>query len=135
MRIKIPALAAIVLAGLALAGCGKSDEHTLQGWVEAELVFVSPDEQGRVETLKVREGDRVEKGALLFSVDDDLQRADLAVRKSTVTTSARELRPRQGIAQELGRHAKNLRRCRIRTADGERQSCLVGNAPGPQAGG
>ena len=33
----------------------------LQGWVEAEMVFVSPDEQGRVETLKVREGDRVEK--------------------------------------------------------------------------
>jgi HlyD family secretion protein len=87
MRTKIGGVAAMVLASVALAGCGKSDEHMLQGWVEAELVFVSPDEQGRVENLKVREGDRVEKGALLFTVDDDLQRADLVVRKSTVTTA------------------------------------------------
>src|SRR5476651_2741822 len=88
MRIKYAGLAAMVLASVALADCGKSDDHMLQGWVEAELVFVSPDEQGRVETLKVREGDRVEKGALLFSVDDDLQRADLAVKKATVTTAS-----------------------------------------------
>lgn len=87
MRMKFAGLAALALASLALAGCGKSDDHVLQGWVEAELVFVSPDEQGRVENLKVREGDRVEKGALLFTVDDDLQRADLVVRKSTVTTA------------------------------------------------
>jgi HlyD family secretion protein len=73
---------------VALGGCGKSSDRLLQGWVEAELVFVSPDEQGRVENLKVREGDHVEKGALLFTVDDDLQRADLMVRKSTVTTAA-----------------------------------------------
>ena len=38
-----------------------------QGWVEAELIFVSPDEAGRVETLSVREGDAVEKGAPLFT--------------------------------------------------------------------
>jgi HlyD family secretion protein len=87
MRMKFAGLAALALASLALAGCGKSDDHVLQGWVEAELVFVSPDEQGRVENLKVREGDRVEKGELLFTVDDDLQRADLVVRKSTVTTA------------------------------------------------
>ena len=87
MRMKFLSLASIAIAGVILAGCGKNDEHMLQGWVEAELVFVSPDEQGRVETLKVREGDRIEKGALLFSVDDDLQRADLAVKKSTLTTA------------------------------------------------
>jgi HlyD family secretion protein len=87
MRMNSAAVAAIVLVGLALASCGKIDERILQGWVEADLVFVSPDEQGRVETLKVREGDRVEKGALLFTVDGDLQQADLVVRKSTVTTA------------------------------------------------
>jgi HlyD family secretion protein len=56
----------------------------LQGWVEAELIFVSPDEQGRVETLKVREGDRVKKGDVLFTVDDDLQKADVVVRNTAV---------------------------------------------------
>ncbi|MGB8394946.1 MAG: efflux RND transporter periplasmic adaptor subunit, partial [Pseudolabrys sp.] len=54
------------------------------GWVEAELIFVSPDEQGRVETLKVREGDRVKKGDVLFTVDDDLQKADVVVRNTAV---------------------------------------------------
>ena len=87
MRTKFAGLAALVLAGVALAACDNGNERKLQGWVEAELVFVSPDEQGRVEILKVREGSRVEKGELLFTVDDDLQRAELVVRKATVTTA------------------------------------------------
>ena len=58
-----------------------------QGWVEAELIFVSPDEQGRVETLKVREGDRVQKGDVLFTVDDDLQKADVVVRNTAVVNA------------------------------------------------
>ena len=87
MRIKFAARAALVLASLALASCGKNDEHTLQGWVEAELVFVSPDEQGRVETLNVREGDQVKKGAVLFTVDNDLQQSDMVVRKTAVTNA------------------------------------------------
>jgi HlyD family secretion protein len=76
--------AGLLLVGLALAGCGKSNDRTLQGWVEAELVFVSPDEQGRVETLKKREGDSVQKGDLLFGVDEDLQQADVTVRQVAV---------------------------------------------------
>jgi HlyD family secretion protein len=87
MRMKLAALSAMVLAGLALAGCDKANERQLQGWVEAELIFVSPDEQGRVETLKVREGDRVKQGDLLFSVDDDLQKADLVVKKTAVVNA------------------------------------------------
>ncbi len=91
MRTKRAALLALALAlalaGAALAGCDNGKDRMLQGWVEAELIFVSPDEQGRVETLKVREGDRVEKGALLFTVDDDLQRADVVIKKAAVTTA------------------------------------------------
>ena len=75
---------ALVFVTLALAGCDNSDDRVLQGWVEAELIFVSPDEQGRVETLKVREGDHVNKGDLLFTVDDDLQKADVVVRNTAV---------------------------------------------------
>jgi len=77
-------LVASLLLALALAGCDKPNERALQGWVEADLVFVSPDEQGRVQNLKVREGDHVNSGDLLFSLDADLQQADLAVRKATV---------------------------------------------------
>ena len=87
MRMKLAAWSAMVLAGVALAGCDKGNERQLQGWVEAELIFVSPDEQGRVETLKVREGDLVKQGDVLFTVDDDLQKADLAVKKTAVTNA------------------------------------------------
>jgi HlyD family secretion protein len=68
-------------------GCSNGNDRILQGWVEAELIFVSPDEQGRVETLKVREGDRVKKGELLFTVDDDLQKADVTVRNTAVVNA------------------------------------------------
>ena len=87
MTIRLATGAALVLAGLALAGCDKSNERQLQGWVEAELIFVSPDEQGRVETMKVREGDQVKQGDLLFAVDDDLQKADVVVRKTAVVNA------------------------------------------------
>jgi HlyD family secretion protein len=69
---------------LVLAACQRSNDGALQGWVEADLIFVSPDEQGRVEALKVREGDRVKKGDLLFTLDDDLQKSELQVRKTSV---------------------------------------------------
>ncbi len=78
---------AALLLALALAGCGKSNDRVLQGWVEAELIFVSPDEQGRLEVEKVREGDHVQKGDLLFTVDNDLQESDLMVKKTAVVNA------------------------------------------------
>ena len=84
MKMKLTGLLPLLLATLTLAGCNNNNDLTLQGWVEAELIFVSPDEQGRVETLKVREGDRVQKGDVLFTVDDDLQKADVVVRNTSV---------------------------------------------------
>jgi HlyD family secretion protein len=87
VKTKFVGLALVVLAAFALAACDKRNEREVQGWVEAELVFVSPDEQGRVEVLKVREGDRVKKGDLLFTLDDDLQNADVVVRQAAVSTA------------------------------------------------
>ncbi|MBV8791174.1 MAG: efflux RND transporter periplasmic adaptor subunit [Pseudolabrys sp.] len=86
MNICRNAVVAALAVGL-LVGCARNDGRTLQGWVEADLVFVSPDEAGRVETLAVREGDRVEKSTILFTVDDDLQKADLAIKQAALTTA------------------------------------------------
>ena len=87
MRHEICRAAALLRWPLALAGCDKPNERQLQGWVEAETVFVSPDEQGRVEVLKVRQGDQVEKGDLLFTLDDDLQKADVVVKQAAVSSA------------------------------------------------
>lgn len=79
---------AVTLAGaLALGACGKADDGALQGWVEADFIYVSSDEAGRVETLSVREGDKVAKGDPLFSLDDDLQKSDVTVREAAVTNA------------------------------------------------
>jgi HlyD family secretion protein len=86
MRIAFAGLA-LTLAALALASCAKDNPNQLQGWVEADFIFVSPDEQGRVEVEKVREGDHVKKGELLFTLDNDLQRADLLVKQTAVTSA------------------------------------------------
>lgn len=76
-----------VLLSLALVSCTKAENRTLQGWVEADFIFVSPDEAGRVQALNVREGDKVEKGALLFTVDPDLQQADFTAAEASVTNA------------------------------------------------
>jgi HlyD family secretion protein len=81
-------VAAAALAGaLALSACDRDQPVTYQGWVEADILFVGPDEAGRVEVLSVREGDTVEQGAPLFTVDADLQRADLAEREAMLANA------------------------------------------------
>ena len=77
-------LALALAAALVLAGCGNDKAPTYQGWVEAELIFVGPDEQGRIETLNVREGDQVALRAPLFTLDSDLQQADVAMQEAAV---------------------------------------------------
>jgi ABC-2 type transport system ATP-binding protein len=72
---------------LALGACTDSADSGFQGWVEADLIFVGPDEAGRVETLSVREGDTVERGAPLFSVDPALQQSDVEMAKASVTNA------------------------------------------------
>jgi len=69
----IAAIAIVVL----LAACSGQSDPGYQGWVEADLIFVSPDEAGRVIQLSVREGDQVTVGEPLYALDDDLQKADL----------------------------------------------------------
>src|SRR6266436_3924496 len=79
-----PRVALALLASFVLAACNNGKVPTFQGWVEAELIFVGPDETGRIQTLAVRQGDRVERGAPLFTLDDDLQLADLAMQQAAV---------------------------------------------------
>ncbi|MBX3536047.1 MAG: HlyD family efflux transporter periplasmic adaptor subunit [Chelatococcus sp.] len=56
-----------------LAGCQQGGPPSFQGYVEADLLFIGPDEAGRLVTLSVDEGVSVAKDAPLFAVDDPLQ--------------------------------------------------------------
>jgi HlyD family secretion protein len=80
-------IAVILASALALAACSNGHNPGFQGWVEADLIFISPDEYGRVETLSVREGDVVAKGAPLFTVDPDIQAADVEMAKASLANA------------------------------------------------
>ena len=73
-------------ASIGLAACNDQTPK-YQGWIEANLIFVAPDEMGRVVTLSVREGDPVKIGDPLFTVDDDLQKADLNLNMASLTNA------------------------------------------------
>ncbi|WP_024574883.1 MULTISPECIES: efflux RND transporter periplasmic adaptor subunit [unclassified Afipia] len=91
----------LLLASLSLAGCWDSKKPGYQGWVEADMIFVSPDEQGRVVKLSIREGDRVEVGMPLFAVDDDLQQAALNQSNATLV-NARQAYDRAASLSKTG---------------------------------
>ena len=97
-----------LLAALLLAGCDTRKEPTFQGWVEAELIFVGPDETGRVETLTVREGDPVERGMLLFTIDPDLQQADVAMQEAAVKNAQQAYDRAQQLLKTQAGTQKNL---------------------------
>jgi len=75
---------------LLLAACG-SEEPIYQGWVEADLLFIGPDDAGRVKQLSVRTGDTVAAGALLFAVDTDIQEADVRAGEAAVAEARARL--------------------------------------------
>jgi HlyD family secretion protein len=80
-------LATMLALAAALAGCKEKRDPGFQGWVEADMIFVSPDESGRIVKLNVHEGDEVKPGELIYSVDDDLQRADLNQNNATLANA------------------------------------------------
>jgi HlyD family secretion protein len=98
----------MLLAGLLLAACNNGKASTFQGWVEAELIFVGPDETGRIQTLAVRQGDRVEVGAPLFTLDDDLQLADVAMQQAAVKNAQQAYERAQQLARTQAGTQKTL---------------------------
>jgi HlyD family secretion protein len=88
---------------VALAACGQNNSQSFQGWIEANLIFVGPDENGRIEMLNVREGDRVAKGSPLFSLEAELQKADeLSAQAALENTRAAFARAEQLVKTNTG---------------------------------
>lgn len=109
----------IFAAALALAGCGRTEEVGYQGWVEADLIFVAPDEVGRVQTLSVREGDVVTEKAPLFTVDQDLQEADVAMQQAAVFNARQAYERAQALMKSLSgtQRALDEAEAALRTAE------------------
>jgi len=102
---RIPALLAVLLA---LAGCSPSSDRGFQGWIEADLIFVSPDEYGRLDVLSVREGETIETGAPLFAVDAELQQADVDMAKAAVVNAQQGYERAQALLRTSSGTQKTL---------------------------
>ncbi len=71
---KISGMAICVLLGL--AGCSKpARDTTLQGYVTTDLLKVSAETAGRIETLGVEEGQSIVKNVMLFTQESQEQTA------------------------------------------------------------
>jgi HlyD family secretion protein len=59
----------LALAALSIAGCSRSGHSDWQGYLEGDFVYVASPLAGRLETLAVEKGSRVQKGAALFALE------------------------------------------------------------------
>jgi hypothetical protein len=91
------------------AGRDAPNKKSLQKKVEADLIFVGPNEAGRLDWLKVRERDRVETGTPLFAVDPELQQADVDMAQASFECQG-QLRSGHVVAEQLVGHPEGCRR-------------------------
>ena len=122
MKNYLPAKAALlVLAGFALAGCGRKGSPAYQGYVEGEFVYVASPLAGRLEKLAVQKGAQVAAGAALFSLE---QGAELAALRE----AAEGLRQAQARLADLrkGQRPSELAALEARLAQARSAAELAG---------
>jgi HlyD family secretion protein len=64
----------IVAVACTLAGCARTDEDRVQGYIEGQFVYVASPLAGTLETLDVQRGAQVKTGEPLFALDGEPQR-------------------------------------------------------------
>lgn len=91
--------------------------------ISAYVVNISPAIPGKLQKLHVKEGDRVNKGDLLFSLDPHnyeltlkQSKAELAVAKATLDTRQRQVRAEQANA-DIAKEQINRARVNLELAD------------------
>lgn len=88
---KIKAIAFLLLSGF-LTGCGHSNKHNYQGYVEGENIYLASPYSGNLFEALVQRGQRVTKGELLFKLDPYPQQLDIQEASASL---------KQGKQQEI----------------------------------
>lgn len=127
-------------AGLPLAACERAGEGDFTGYVEGDLLYIGPQEAGRVLDLPVQEGSTIAAGATLARLEDDVQKADFAAAEAALAEAlarrdkarAAQQRPEEVAVLEAGERRANaaLDLSRIEL---ERQKSLVPKGAASQA--
>ncbi len=94
-----------LILGLALlaAACGsRGDEGLMQGYGEAEYIYLASEEGGTVQEVLVREGDAVEAGAPIFRLDPNrltLNERGAAANRSALAQAVEAARANTALAE------------------------------------
>lgn len=83
---KIRTMAVLLITTGFFTGCGNSDKHRYQGYVEGENIYLASPYSGKLIQALVLRGERVKKGELLFKLDPypqmlDIQEATASLKK------------------------------------------------------
>jgi HlyD family secretion protein len=94
----------LLILSLALfaAACGRAETNILQGYGEADYIYLASQETGVVRELNVREGDRVEAGARVFTLDPDrlaLNEQSASAQGAAATSAVRTAQAQATLAQ------------------------------------
>ena len=100
--VRIAAILAILLAAGGGAywwmSAGEDGPKAFQGYVEGNLVYMAPEEGGRIESMAVEAGDDVPEGQLLFGLEMSMQVAqknEAEARLAAGRSAAREISRRR----------------------------------------
>jgi HlyD family secretion protein len=126
---------ALLLGGLALGGCrfGKKEAPTIEatGNVEMTEVTVSSKVAGRVEQLRVDEGQKVQKGALLLRLDHEDLETQIAAAQAGLTVANlrnRQLRHALKLAGQNRQGDQSLKAAKIELAANNKKAAQAGYA-------
>ncbi|NWG71480.1 MAG: HlyD family efflux transporter periplasmic adaptor subunit [Parvularculaceae bacterium] len=113
---------------LLLAACGEKSDGAISGYVEAELLYIAPQDAGVVAEISVAEGDSVPQGAPLFRIDPE--RMKLSVEQAEATANAARARvaeagPLQEQVAEADAQFTNAERTYNRSAALKRQGVVT----------
>jgi len=122
---------ALFAAAVALVACSPKADPAWAGYVEGDYVYVASPIAGALTTLAVQRGDEVKRGAPLFALDDEAERAareEAAARASGAGAQAADLakgKREQEIAVVLAQITQARAQAAQAGAELARQEALV----------
>jgi HlyD family secretion protein len=89
----------VVCLALALAACARTQSGVMQGYGEADYIFLSSQETGVVRELLVREGDQVAAGARVFTLEPERLEYNAENASAQAEAAAAAIRTAEADAQ------------------------------------
>ncbi len=126
MNIKYLLLTAFIVTAY---GC-TPDDNSIQGYIEADMVYAAPISSGRIENIKVHRGDVLQKGDLMFSQETTEYAASVGIATANLKQAQSDLQDKlkgsrkeklDALKAEIG---KQEAICRLSKIDYDRASKL-----------